>query len=75
MTEVLEQFVNSNKEALVKIYNTEKDKLNTEYVLLINHEKIKDIKVTIGAVITLDDPINTLEMMPAPVPIIKPWYL
>ena len=58
MTEVLEHFVNSNKAALINIYNTEKDKLETESVLLINYGKIEDIKVTIGAIETLDDTIK-----------------
>ena len=59
MTEVLQHFINSNKAALIKIYNTEKDKLDTESVLLINYEKIEDIKVTIGAIETLDNTIKT----------------
>ena len=58
MTEVLEHFVNSNKAALINIYNTEKDKLDNESVLLINYENIEDIKVTIGSVETLDNPIK-----------------
>jgi len=55
---VLEHFVNSNKEALIRIYNTEKDKLETKSVLLINYEKIDDIKVTIGTIDSLDKPIQ-----------------